>query len=41
MHTMACAVGLTQQGATDDTTAWPPGGDGGKISTCCLVFISF
>jgi len=29
-----------QQAATDDTTAWPPGGDGicrWEIGTCCLV----
>ena len=48
MHNNACAVGRTQQAATDDTTAWLPGGDGvtavdddgyagGKISACCLV----
>jgi len=28
MHSRACAVGRTQQAATDDTIAWPPGGDG-------------
>jgi len=28
MHTKACAVGHTQQAATDDTIAWPTGGDG-------------
>jgi len=27
MHSKACAVGGTQQAATDDTVAWPPGGD--------------
>jgi len=49
MHTKACAVGLTQQAATDDIIAWPSRHDGvtavhadsgyasGKISTCCLV----
>jgi len=41
MHSEACAVGGTQQAATDNTIAWLPGGDGlsrCKISTCCLVF---
>jgi len=28
MHSRACAVGRTQQAATNDTTAWPPRGDG-------------
>ena len=28
VHSRACAVGRTQQAATDDTIAWPPGGDG-------------
>jgi len=28
MHSRACAVGRTQQAAADDTTAWPPMGDG-------------
>jgi len=28
MHSKACAVGRTQQAATDDTIAWPPEGDG-------------
>jgi len=28
MHGTACAVGRTQQAATDDTIAWPPGDDG-------------
>jgi len=27
MHSKACAVGGTQQAATDDTIAWPPRGD--------------
>jgi len=27
MHSKACAIGGTQQAETDDTTAWPPGGD--------------
>ena len=27
MHSKACAVGGAQQAATDDTTAWLPGGD--------------
>jgi len=27
MDSKACAVGGTQQAATDDTIAWPPGGD--------------
>ena len=27
MHSKACAVGGTQQAATDDTIAWPLGGD--------------
>jgi len=27
MHSRACAIGGTQQAATDDTIAWPPGGD--------------
>jgi len=25
MHSKACAAGRTQQAATDDTIAWPPG----------------
>ena len=36
----ACAVGRTQQAATDDTTTWPPGGDGLRLwenQRCCLV----
>jgi len=49
VHSKACAVGRTQQAATDDTIAWSPRGDwvtavhakggyaGGKISACCLV----
>jgi len=28
VHSRACAVGRTQYAATDDTIAWPPGGDG-------------
>jgi len=28
MHNNACAVGRKQQAAADDTTAWPPRGDG-------------
>jgi len=28
MHSKACAVGGTQQAATDGTIAWPSGGDG-------------
>jgi len=37
MHSKVCAVGVTQQAATDDTIAWPLGGDtGGRISACCL-----
>jgi len=28
VHSKACAVGGTQQVATDDTIAWPPSGDG-------------
>ena len=28
VHSKACAVGRKQQAATDDTIAWPPGGDG-------------
>ena len=28
VHTKACAVGRTQQEATDDTIAWPTGGEG-------------
>ena len=51
MHTKACAVGRTQQAATDDTIAWPTGGDGvtavhadggyagWKISACCFYSI--
>jgi len=27
MHSRACTVGGTQQAATDDTIAWPLGGD--------------
>jgi len=41
VHSKACAVGGTQQAATDDTLAWPPGVTGyagGKISACCLVY---
>ena len=49
MHTKACTVGRTRQAATDDTIAWPTGGDGvtavhadggyagWKISACCLI----
>ena len=41
MHSRACAEARPyEQAATDDTIAWPPGGDGlrrrGKISACCL-----
>jgi len=28
VHSKACAVGVTQQAATDDAIAWLPGGDG-------------
>jgi len=28
VHSKSCAVGSTQQAATDDIIAWPPGGDG-------------
>ena len=28
VHSRVFAVGRTQQAATDDTIAWPPGGDG-------------
>jgi len=40
MHSKACTVGRTQQAATDDAIAWPPGVTryaGGKISACSLV----
>ena len=47
MHSKACAVGGTQQAATDDAIAWPPGGDGLRqfenqriLSSFCF-FISF
>ena len=42
MHSRACAVGRTQQAATEDTTACRPGVTGyagGKIRACCLVFV--
>jgi len=42
MQSKACVVGGTQQAASDDTIAWPPGVTryaGGKISACCLVFV--
>jgi len=40
----ACAIGRTQQSATDNTIAWPPGVmgyAGGKISAFCLVTLYF
>jgi len=48
MHSKASAVGGTPQAATDDTIAWPPGGDGLRrwenqrmlsIVVTCFVFI--
>ena len=38
------ALGRTQQAATDDTIAWPPGVTvyaGGQISACCPVFVLY
>jgi len=38
MHTRACVVGRMQQAATDDTIAWPPGGDGLQWwENCCML----
>ena len=42
MHSRACVVGRTQQAATDDTTAWPPGVDGlrrWENQRCCLCLL--
>jgi len=44
MHSKACALGRTQQAATDDTIAWPPGGDVLRLwenHRCCLVKLKF
>jgi len=47
MHSTACVVGRMQQAATDDTIAWPPGGDGlcrwesqRMLSSLSLVWLS-